>query len=189
MAGDYSLLGTQSVDETHDVADVMENRILLHLLRTVASPIAAQIWCHRTESSLRQRRELMPPGIPALGKAVAEDDERSFTLLGHMQADAVRLDHAMRHLGHRGIHPRCRLWASPAGLGGSGLKRLRESRADGEHAPRPEHVASGKRRVLHRAAPLIVAHPRLRHHRDSRFASRIYDGFPRATIRDNVDGV
>jgi pimeloyl-ACP methyl ester carboxylesterase len=34
-----------------------------YLLRTVASPIAAQVWRHRTESSIRQRRELMPPGI------------------------------------------------------------------------------------------------------------------------------
>src|SRR5260370_8667132 len=64
----------------------------------------------------------------------------------------------MRHLGHRRIHPRCRLWANPAELGGSGLKRPRESRADGERAPRPEHVASGKRRVSHCVAPLIVAH-------------------------------
>jgi hypothetical protein len=108
VAGDHRLLSAQSTDETHDVADVMENRILLHFLRTVASPIAAQVECHSTEPRLRQRRELMPPGIPALGKAVAEDDERTFTLLGHVQADAVRLNHAMRHLGHRRIHPRCR---------------------------------------------------------------------------------
>ena len=74
---------------------------------------------------------------------MAEDDERAFTLLGHVQAEAVRLDHAMRHLGHRRIHPRCRLGASPAGFGGSGLERLRESRADSERAHRPEHVASG----------------------------------------------
>src|SRR6202011_4591646 len=87
MAGDHRLLGTESIDETHDVADVIENRILLHLLRTVAPPIAAQVGGHRPESSLRQRAELMPPGIPAFGKAVAEDDERAFTLLGHMQAD------------------------------------------------------------------------------------------------------
>src|SRR5580700_9890181 len=85
VAGDHRLLSTQSIDETHDVADVMENRILLHFLRTVASPIAAQVGGHRTEPRFRQRRELMPPGIPALGKAMAEDDERTFTLLGHVQ--------------------------------------------------------------------------------------------------------
>jgi hypothetical protein len=153
VAGDHRLLGAQSIDETHDVADVIENRILLHPLRTVALPIAAQVGGHGTEAGLRQRRELMPPGIPTLGKAVAEDDERAFTLLGYVQADAVRLDHPMRHLGHRRIHPRCRLWASPAGLGGSGLRRLRESSADGERGSRPKHLASGKRRVSHCAVP------------------------------------
>src|SRR5262249_4424789 len=147
VASDYRLFGTESVDQTHYVADVMEQGVFLHLLRTVASPIAAQVGCHRTEPSLRQGPELMPPGIPALGNAMAEEYERAFTLLGDVQADAVRLDHPMRHVGHRRIHPRCRLWASPAGLGGSGLKRLRESRADSERAPRSEHVASGKRRI------------------------------------------
>src|ERR1700719_4542064 len=102
----------------------------------------------------------MPPGIPALGKAVAEDDERTFALLAHMQADAVRLNHPMRDLGHRRIHPGCRLWTCPAGFGGSGPKRRHESRADGQRTDRREHVAAGKRRVLHCVAPLIVAHRR-----------------------------
>jgi hypothetical protein len=84
VVGDHCLLRTQSVDETHDVVDVVENRILLHLLRTVAPPIAAQVRRHHTEPSLRQCRELMPPGIPALRKAMAEDNERAFTLLGRV---------------------------------------------------------------------------------------------------------
>jgi hypothetical protein len=109
MAGDHRPLGAQSIDETHDVADIMENRILLQFLRTIASSIAAQVGGYCTESSLRQRPQLMPPRIPALGKAVAEDDERAFTQLGHVQADAVCLDHPVRHLGQRGIHPRCPL--------------------------------------------------------------------------------
>jgi hypothetical protein len=57
------------------------------------------------ETGLRQRPKLMPPGVPAFGKAVAEDDERAFALLGHMQTDTVGLDHAMRHVGHRRIRP------------------------------------------------------------------------------------
>ena len=76
VAGDHRLLGAQSVDEAHDVAEVMEQRVLLDLLRTVASPVAAQVGRHRMETRVRQRPELMPPGIPALGKAVAENDER-----------------------------------------------------------------------------------------------------------------
>src|ERR1700733_11630095 len=101
----------------------------------------------------------MAPGIPALGKAVAEDDERAFALLGHMQANAVRLDHPMRDLRHRQVPPGCRLWACPAGFGRSSLERRREGRTDGKCADRREHVASGKRRVLHGVAPFDVTHP------------------------------
>ena len=159
MTGDHRLLSAQGADETHNIADVMDNRVLLHLLGTVAPPITAQVGSHRAEPSLRQRPELMTPGIPALGKAMAEDDERAFTLFGHVQADAVRLDHAMRHLGHRRIHPGCGLWTSPVGLGGSAVERLRESGTDGERARSREHVASGKCRVSHCVASLIVMHP------------------------------
>ena len=84
VAGDYRPLRTQSVNETHDVADIIENRILLYLRRTIASPIATQVGSHRTEPGIRQRLKLMPPGIPALGKAVAQDDKRAFSLLGHV---------------------------------------------------------------------------------------------------------
>src|SRR5207302_9947672 len=84
VTGAHRLLSAQGADETHNIADVMDNRILLHLFGTVASPIAAQVGGHRAEPSLRQRPKLMSPGIPALGKAVAEDDERAFTLFGHV---------------------------------------------------------------------------------------------------------
>src|SRR5258705_7725116 len=104
------LLSTQSIDETHDVADVIENRVFLHVLRTVASPITTQVGRHRTEAGLRECPQLMPPGIPALGKAVAEDDERALTLLAHVQAEAVRSDHPSRPSGLAEIHPGCRSW-------------------------------------------------------------------------------
>ena len=143
MAGDHRLLSTQSVDETHDVTDIIENRILLDVFRTFTSPVAAQVGSDHVESGLCQRRELMPPRIPAFGKTVAQDNERAFTLLGHVQADAVRLDDPMRQLGHRRIHPSRRSCTGPAGFSDGGLNRLRESCTDGEGAHRPEHVASG----------------------------------------------
>jgi hypothetical protein len=142
VAGDHRRPGTQGVDEPHDVAEVMEQRVLLDALGTVASPIAAQVGRYRMETGLRQRPELMPPGIPALGKTVAEDDERPAALLGHVQADAVRLDHAMCHLRHRRIDPGCRPGRSAARLAGSGPERLRKSRAGGKRASRKEDVAS-----------------------------------------------
>ena len=48
------------------------------------------------KSGCRQSRELVAPRVPALWKAVAQDDERPFPLLGNVEVDAVRLDHAMR---------------------------------------------------------------------------------------------
>jgi hypothetical protein len=152
VAGDYRPLRTQSVDETHDVADVIEDRIRLDCLRTIASPIATQVGCHSTEPRIRQRLELMPPGIPALGKAVAEDDQRAFTLLGHVQADAVGLDHPVRHLGHRRAHQRCRPTTSVAWLLGRSLERLHQNGADGDRADRRKYAAARKCRALHYVA-------------------------------------
>jgi len=61
VADDYRLLSRQSVDETHDVTDIIENRIFLYVFRTFASPVAAQIGSDRVKSGLCQRRELMAP--------------------------------------------------------------------------------------------------------------------------------
>src|SRR5215467_2617453 len=130
MAGDYRLFDTISVEQTHDVADVMEHGVFLDFLGTVASARATQVGRHCAEPCLRECPELMPPGIPALGKAVAEDDEGARALFGHVYSDAVRFDHAMRHLGHRRIHPRWRIRARCAWLGRGGLERLGQGGAD-----------------------------------------------------------
>jgi hypothetical protein len=54
------------------------------------------------EPSLGQRHELMPPRIPKLRKAVAQQDERTLAGFGDVHRDAVRLQGAVRYLGH---HP------------------------------------------------------------------------------------
>src|ERR1700761_5461235 len=61
VAGNHRLLLAERVEETHDVTDVMEDRVLLHLLGTVASPVAAQIESYRTETGIRERGQLVPP--------------------------------------------------------------------------------------------------------------------------------
>ena len=48
-------------------------------------------------------------GLTEAGTLFLARAKRAFTLLGNVQADAVRLDHPVRHLGHRRIHPRCEL--------------------------------------------------------------------------------
>ena len=55
------------------------------------------------EAGLGQRRELMAPGIPALRKAVTEDDERTHALLSDVHANTIRLDNAMLHLAHHDL--------------------------------------------------------------------------------------
>jgi hypothetical protein len=82
VAGDHRLLNSQSVEQTHDIANVMEYGVLLHLLRSVASDIAMEVGRHRAEPALRERPKLMPPRIPALGKAVAEDDRAATDMSG-----------------------------------------------------------------------------------------------------------
>jgi Superinfection immunity protein len=82
VAGDHRLLNSQSVEQTHDIANVMEYGVLLHLLRSVASAIAMEVGRHRAEPALRERPKLMPPRIPALGKAVAEDDRAATDMSG-----------------------------------------------------------------------------------------------------------
>ena len=56
---------------------------------------------------------------------------------------------------------------APLGSAAAASSGVRESSADGERASRPEHVASGKPRVSHCVAPLIVAYLEPRHQRDS----------------------
>jgi len=46
------------------------------------------------ESSCRQRGELVAPRVPALRKAWHKTTKRPFALLGKVDVDAVRLDHA-----------------------------------------------------------------------------------------------
>jgi hypothetical protein len=139
----------------------MQDRVFLEFLRAIAAPIAAQVGRYGAEAGLRQSAELMAPGIPAFGEAVAKDDERTFALFGHVQADSVRVDHAMRDIRRRRLRPKRRLLPASAEFSGSRFERFRKSRADGKRASRAEDVASGQCRVSHVSSLLIVAHPRL----------------------------
>ena len=77
-------------------------RVLVDRLGAVRPAIAAHVGRHGVEPSFGQRHELMPPRIPKLRKAVAQQDERTLALLGQVHADAVGLDRAVPQPGHRG---------------------------------------------------------------------------------------
>ena len=64
------------------------------------SAVAAHVGRDGAEAGLGERAELMPPGVPGLGEAVAEDDERALAPLRHVHADAVGLDDRVLHARH-----------------------------------------------------------------------------------------
>src|SRR5215471_1762126 len=64
------------------------------------SPTMSPTRCRRVEAGAGERVELVAPGVPGFGKAVTHDDERPHPLLGHVHADAVRLDRAVLELAH-----------------------------------------------------------------------------------------
>ncbi len=98
MAGDDRLPGAERVDEADHVADQVQQRVLVDRFGAVGPAIAAHIRRHDMEAGRGQGRELMPPGVPVLGKAVAQHDQRSLALFRQVHLDAVGLDGAMPDL-------------------------------------------------------------------------------------------
>ena len=100
MPGNHRGLGTQRVQHAHHVAHQVQQRVLVHRLRRLGPAIAAHIRRHRMEPRRRQRRQLMPPGIPGFRKPMAQQHHRSLALLGNAHAQAIGLDHPMRDAAH-----------------------------------------------------------------------------------------
>jgi hypothetical protein len=98
MAGDHRLRDPQGVKQANDVADQVQQRVALDLGRSVGLSVAAQVGCDDMKAGCRQCIQLMPPGIPAFGKAVAQQHRVPGPLLRYVHADAVSLDDAMRCL-------------------------------------------------------------------------------------------
>ncbi len=96
VPGNHRSFGAERVKESHHIANEMKQGVLVDRFRSVGSTVTSHIGRDGVESGCRQRRELVTPRVPALRKAVAQDDERPFPLFGKVEVDAVRLDHAMR---------------------------------------------------------------------------------------------
>ena len=95
VAGDDRLLGSERIEQAHHVADQMKERVLIGRCRLVRLAVAAHVRRDSVEAGGRQSGKLMAPRVPGFGKAVAQNDERPFALLGKMQLNAVRLDGAL----------------------------------------------------------------------------------------------
>ena len=59
------LLLAERVEQADHIANQMKLRVALHIVRAVGSAVAALVGGDGMEASLRERRELVPPGVPA----------------------------------------------------------------------------------------------------------------------------
>src|SRR5260370_1706487 len=85
----------------------MEHCVLVDRLGCVALAIAAHVRRHRVEARRGERFDLMTPGIPGFGKAVAHQRRWPFALFGDVEADAVALDDSVRWCAHVALSLRC----------------------------------------------------------------------------------
>jgi hypothetical protein len=97
VSSDYRLLNAERIKEPHYIADEMQQGVLIDRLRPVGMTIAAHVNRDSMESSRRQRGKLMPPRVPRLWKAVAQDDQRSLALFNEMEMNPICPDRAMRN--------------------------------------------------------------------------------------------
>jgi hypothetical protein len=100
---DRALLA-EVVEEPEHVVAERENVVRLDLARHRAPAVPAHVGGDRAVARRRQHGQLVPPGIPELGEAVAEDHGAALALLGDMELDSVGWDAAVGHavVGHTG---------------------------------------------------------------------------------------
>src|SRR5437016_3246963 len=102
MADDHGGPGLERIEQAHEIADQMKDRVLIYRLGYLALAVAAHIRCYGVEARCGERADLVAPGIPGFGKTVAQEHQRSLTLLGDVEADAVALDYSLGRLAHVG---------------------------------------------------------------------------------------
>lgn len=89
MTNDHSLLFSKPLDKPNDVANQMKDGVVIDRLRCISSAVAPLIRRHNSVTGIRQRMDLMPPGIPGLGKPMTEHHKRSTPGLNIVHIDPV----------------------------------------------------------------------------------------------------
>jgi hypothetical protein len=95
MTNNDRFLDAQGIQQTHYVANQVEKGVLINCHWTFRLAIATHIRRHGAKPSFSKHRELMTPGVPCLREAVTEENNRSFSLFGHMNADSIGLNYVM----------------------------------------------------------------------------------------------
>jgi hypothetical protein len=92
VADDDGPIRAQRRDQPGNVGGQVLDRVGIDGVRLVAAAITAHVRRGHPVARLRQCRNLMAPRIPALGKAVDQDDQRSVSRQRHAQPDAAGVD-------------------------------------------------------------------------------------------------
>lgn len=100
MPDDDSVLRLERVEHADEIADHVEDGVLIDRFGPVALAVAAHVGRDRVVAGRRQRLELVAPGVPAFRKAVAEQNHWTLAPLGDIEVDAVDLDRPLRRLAH-----------------------------------------------------------------------------------------
>lgn len=86
MADDNGLFHAERCNQPFDIGAHMPDRVGLDGERLVAAAIAAHVWRSNPVPGVRQRRNLMTPRIPTLGKAVDQYDQGPLSSQLHTEA-------------------------------------------------------------------------------------------------------
>ena len=77
------------MDQPDSVSGAVEQRIVFDSRRFVAFAKASDIWRHHAKACRRERRDLMSPFKPCIGKAVEHQDEWPRAVFDIMDANAI----------------------------------------------------------------------------------------------------
>ena len=99
MADDHGLFVAQRRDQPDDVIDDFDLIIGVDGFGFVALAIAAHVGRDDMIARRRERGELVTPAVPAFGKAVEQQHQRTFAGFGDVELDAVGGDAAFGNPG------------------------------------------------------------------------------------------
>ncbi len=88
-------LGLQSADQASDIVGEPIDVVGVYAGRLGRQVIAAQIGSDHPKTGRCQRRNLVAPGVPMLGKAMQQDDQRLVAKLDVVQSKVAKLGVAM----------------------------------------------------------------------------------------------
>jgi hypothetical protein len=92
VADDDCAFRAKRGDQTADVSAHVLDRVGLDCGRFVAAAIAAHVRRSNSIAGICQRRDLVAPRIPALGKAVDQYNKWALSRHRHAEADAIGID-------------------------------------------------------------------------------------------------